>query len=173
MFLNYCFGKIILVYKLIETDNYSSSSMINMNWLLPLPLLILEFWYRIEIGICEFCRDCTRNSFRATALSMWYIFSTDDLQVTDMLWPFSPNCKLIKQSWLTETENTELFSLMGVFDKALLSKPSHFILLQITVPKEDYSPGPKPVPCSAISGNIFLWEGRLLLIRNAEWKPIR
>ena len=103
---------------------------------------------------------------------MWYIFATDDLHVTDMLWPFSPNCKHIKQSWLTETENTGLFSLKGVFDKALF-EPSHFIRLQIAVPKESLVPSPNLEPCSAISGNIFLCEGRLLLIRNAEWKPNR
>lgn len=134
------FLKDYLVDKLRDKNSWS---LINIIWILSFPWT-WNFDIEIEIGSCEFFRDYTQNSFWETALSMWYIFSTDDLLVTDRLWPFSPTCKHIKQSWLTETKNTGLFSLIGVFDKALFSEPSYFIRLQITVPKESFLPQPKP-----------------------------
>lgn len=70
----------------------------------------------------------------------------------------SPNCKQIKQGWLTETKNTGLFSPVGVFDKALLSEPSDFIRLQIAVPEQVFLPQPQPLspaaPSAAISSYV-------------------
>lgn len=86
---------------------------------------------------------------------------------------FSPNCKQIKQSWLTETKTLGYFLLWGSLTKpSSLNTPTSFACKSLCLKRSD-SPAPTLEPCSAISGNVFLREGRLLLIRNAEWKPIR
>lgn len=120
--------------------------MINIIWILFLLFFLnLTFWHWIEIGSSKFCRNHTQNFIWATALSLWYIFSTDDLQVTDMLWPFSPNCKQIKESWLTETKNTVSFFLMG----GLWQSPPFWVLplhslANHCVQRGLQSPKPKP-----------------------------
>lgn len=73
-----------------------------------------------------------------------------------------------------------------VLNKALLSEPSHCIQLQITVWLAKpwcCPPSPKPSHaehCGSISSSISFrgcstspYGGRFLLIRGAEWKPIR
>lgn len=116
--------------------------MMNMFSILSLSFLRLEFWHCLEVGNRALCKEYSQNPWTA-ASSTWYTYSADDLRVRDMLWPFFPNCKQIKQSWLTETKNTGLFSLLRVFDKSS-PQPSHFIHLQIVLPKGVCTAHPKP-----------------------------
>lgn len=79
-----------------------------------------------EVGSRALCKEYLQNPSSTAVSSTWCTYSADDLRVTDILWPFFPNCKQIKQSWLTETKNTGLRSLLRVFDKSSLSPPTLF-----------------------------------------------
>lgn len=81
-----------------------------------------------QSGILALCNIVLAGSFlnSSSKLHVMHTYSADDLRVTDVLWPLFPYCKQIKQGWLTEAQNTGLFSLLRVFDKSSLSPPTLF-----------------------------------------------